>query len=453
VAVGTRTALCQNDSFAKGIIIDTIWCKARSKYSYALFLPSVYDKNKEFPIIFVFDPGANGKSEADLFKDAAEKYGYILVCSNNSKNGPWDEIEKSVDYTIEDALSRFSFNKNRIYTAGFSGGSRTAMLIALKSQKIAGIIAYGAGLPPSEKYNASQIKGFDYIGLIGKKDFNLPEMLLLEKKLQHAGLNAKLLISELAHQLPDKQSIMEAVEWMELNAMKKNLCQRNDSFINSFFNKQIQAYNYLEKEGDLSETAQVLKYLIHDFSDYKDISPYKTRYDSILNLKEYANRLRELDRIYEYEQQLAEEFYKKSADISRSGVFPDSAFNWWILEIDKFNKQKKHRDPDKQFMAWRSLGNIFNFLIEIGDGFYQRKKYLPAIKCFKLCNLAIPDNRYALYMLASAQAFNKNNNAACKSIEKLIALGFKNKKLLEKNPAFQQLKENKKFISFLSNID
>ncbi len=327
------------------------------------------------------------------------------------------------------------------------------MLIALKSQKIAGIIAYGAGLPPSEKYNASQIKGFDYIGLIGKKDFNLPEMLLLEKKLQHAGLNAKLLISELAHQLPDKQSIMEAVEWMELNAMKKNLCQRNDSFINSFFNKQIQAYNYLEKEGDLSETAQVLKYLIHDFSDYKDICSYKTRYDSILNLKEYANRLRELDRIYEYEQQLAEEFYKKSADISRSGVFPDSAFNWWILEIDKFNKQKKHRDPDKQFMAWRSLGNIFNFLIEIGDGFYQRKKYLPAIKCYKLCNLAIPDNRYALYMLASAQAFNKNNNAACKSIEKLIALGFKNKKLLEKNPAFQQLKENKKFISILRNFD
>ena len=222
------------DSIPKGIVVDSVLCKANPEFSYAVFLPTQYNENKLWPIIYVFDPSANGKIEANLYHETAEKYGYIVVCSNNSKNGPWEDCEIAVKYTMEDAEVRFSIDRNRVYTSGFSGGARLASFIALSTQKIAGVIGFCAGFPPKEKYYTSQIKGFDYIGLIGKRDWNYFELLELEKTLQKNKLNARLITSELNHELPSKESILEAIEWMEFNAMKKDLCIKNDTFIVKF---------------------------------------------------------------------------------------------------------------------------------------------------------------------------------------------------------------------------
>ncbi len=47
-----------------------------------------------------------------------------------------------------DLVSRFSINLKRMYTAGFSGGARIAMKVAMDSGQIAGVIASSAGFPP-----------------------------------------------------------------------------------------------------------------------------------------------------------------------------------------------------------------------------------------------------------------------------------------------------------------
>ena len=58
------------DTLLRATIIDSIKCKANPNYSYALYLPSNYNTNLNFPVIFAFDPVANGSAEANLFKDA-----------------------------------------------------------------------------------------------------------------------------------------------------------------------------------------------------------------------------------------------------------------------------------------------------------------------------------------------------------------------------------------------
>ncbi len=437
------------DSIPKGIVIDSVLCKANPKYSYALFLPSQYDLNKFWPIIYVFDPGANGKREADLYHEVAEKYGYIVVCSNNSKNGPWIESEKAVKYTMEDAETRFSFDKKRVYTSGYSGGARLASLVALSTQKIAGVIGFCAGFPPDDKFNLSQIKGFDYIGLIGKRDRNYFELLDLEKKLQKVGLNARLLTSELSHELPSKESIRVAVEWMTFNAMKKNICIKNDTFIYAQYNMYIENISGLEKDGNIVELATTIKYLINDFSGLMEISLYKAKLDSIINTKKYINRIKEVEKIYDDEQRTV----KRYNTSSRNELYADSIMNWWIWETDKLKSMENQPNKDKQYMASRLLNDIFSIYIELGNKYYETDQFPFAIKSYKICCSAMPNNKYPYYMLACAQAINNNSIAACKTLEKLVALGFKNKKNIESNPAFAKIKENKRFKSIMNRLE
>ena len=80
----------------KGIIVDTIKCKSNPKFSYALYLPTNYSDVVKWPVIFVFDPGARGKVGVSGFVQAAEKLGFIIVCSNNSRNQlPGNELSRS----------------------------------------------------------------------------------------------------------------------------------------------------------------------------------------------------------------------------------------------------------------------------------------------------------------------------------------------------------------------
>lgn len=442
-----------SDSIPKGVVVDTILCKANPKFSYALYLPTKYNENKLWPIIYVFDPVANGKIEANLYKDAAEKYGYIVVCSNNSKNGPWDKNDEAIKYTIEDAEIRFAYDKRRVYTSGYSGGARLASRIALNSQKIAGVIGYCAGFPPKIMYNTSQIKGFDYIGLIGKRDYNYFELLELEKTLHSKGLSARLLISELNHELPSKESIMTAIEWMEFNAMKRNLCLKNDTLIQSLFKNYIKEISESEKNNNKIEEVRVFKYLCNDFSALMDISMYKAKLDSIIKTKDYIHQTKEEADIYTSEQKMVDNYYNLSRNLTRLGAFTDSIMYWWIGETNRLKKIEDGSSRGNKYMASRLLRTIFNIHMEQGNKFYENTQYDLAISSFKICCSAAPNIRYAYYYLACTQALNKNSGDACKTLEKLVELGFKNKKVLESEPSFEGLKNKKRFIEIMNSLE
>src|SRR5690242_11996182 len=80
--------LVQND-FSKqaGKITDNILCDAQPQLSYCLYLPSGYSSSKTFPVIFIFDAHGDGKLPIEKYHALAEEYGFILIGSNNSRNG------------------------------------------------------------------------------------------------------------------------------------------------------------------------------------------------------------------------------------------------------------------------------------------------------------------------------------------------------------------------------
>jgi len=86
-ACSTDQASQQATAIAKGQIVEKVECLDDSSQSYELYLPSNYTPERKWPILYALDPGARGKIPVEHFKEAAEKYGWILAGSNKRSGG------------------------------------------------------------------------------------------------------------------------------------------------------------------------------------------------------------------------------------------------------------------------------------------------------------------------------------------------------------------------------
>jgi len=64
------------ETIPKGVVVPKVACALDPDQSYALYLPSGYDSGKPWPILYCFDPGAQGGIPVDSFREGAEKFGY-----------------------------------------------------------------------------------------------------------------------------------------------------------------------------------------------------------------------------------------------------------------------------------------------------------------------------------------------------------------------------------------
>ena len=120
--VVAATLACGQD-LPRGQIVDSVRCLTAPAQQYALYVPSNYSPVRKWSAIFAFDPGARGRAGVERFQAAAEKYGYIVAGSLNSRNGPWEPSLEAAKAMMADVMRRFSIDTKRIYTAGQSGGA------------------------------------------------------------------------------------------------------------------------------------------------------------------------------------------------------------------------------------------------------------------------------------------------------------------------------------------
>src|SRR5215813_4312897 len=145
--VQTAPAPPPDSPLAPGTIVPKVVCREHPEQSYALYLPSSYTPSKRWPIVYVFEPDARGMVPTTIMKDAAERYGYIVATSNNSKNGPWKPEADAAAAMMDDTHARVAIDDRRVYTAGFSGGARLASRLAQVCKCAHGVFLNGAGFP------------------------------------------------------------------------------------------------------------------------------------------------------------------------------------------------------------------------------------------------------------------------------------------------------------------
>ena len=253
----------------RGVVIDDVKCEGDPSQSYALYVPSTYSHDRPWNLLLAFHPGARGRVMVEKYQAAAEQYGYIVAGSNTSRNGPWAVSMAAVRSMSADLGRRFSIDAQRIYLTGLSGGARVAMQVALgKTNNIAGVIASSAGYPDSQPRTAVP---FALFSTAGSEDFNYVEMRQLDRKLTSPHYLA---VFTGGHTLPPDAVALDAIEWMELQAMKSGRRTRDDALIDRLLAKR---QRQIAETANPADAVHLLEALASDFKSLRDVTAEANR--------------------------------------------------------------------------------------------------------------------------------------------------------------------------------
>ena len=218
----------------------------------------------------------------ETYRAAAEAYGFIVAGSNNSRNGPWQASAASIQAMSADLARRFAIDEKRFYLTGMSGGARVALQIALGSKIIAGVIASSAGYPDNQP---RKTLSFALFGTAGTEDFNYSELRLLDRALTTPH---RVAIFEGGHTLPPAAVALEAIEWMELQAMKAGRKTRDEGLIDRLFDKSQHA---IAVAASPAATVHLLQDLADDFGGLRDVAAFTARASDMSRQKDVKQAL------------------------------------------------------------------------------------------------------------------------------------------------------------------
>ena len=442
----------ETSAIKKGEVIPRVTCTSDPSQTYALYLPAGYSPDRKWPILYAFDPEARGKVPVELFRDAAETYGYIVAGSNNSQNGPVQPEMDAANAMWLDTHQRFSIDPRRVYMTGFSGGARMAITVALVCKDcVAGVIAQGAGFPG--RTVRTQDVHFDFFASIGDLDFNYPELVELETKLDAQKIPNHLRRFAGSHQWAPAEVAVEAIEWMELRAMAESRRPRDEQFIAGQLVAAQQRVKAWEDSGDLFSAYEEARKLPQDFAGLADTAAFSGKAAEMATSQAVRQaQKREKDEIQEQEAitgHLMDEL--DSLGNSRADLQDNLERLRGEVEVLR-NETEKGKDPEKIKVAKRSLRQVLVHAYEGADD--QLIARDPQLACARLqiAAAASPKSSGLLYELARTYALSGQKKKALEALQKAVANGFNNAARLEGDDAFSSLRNDISFQGVLRSI-
>jgi predicted esterase len=242
-----------------------------STQTYSLYLPPNYSPERKWPLLLVFDPRGRSMLAAQRFTAAAERHGWIIVSSDNTvSDGPWEPNARALRALWPEVHTRFAVDPRRIYAAGFSGGAIVAWYLAqFGAPPLAGIIACGGR--PADEIPTAAIR-FAHFGAAGETDFNHSEMRSLDSLVAAHGMPHQFRVFAGGHAWMPEDLAAEAVEWMEVLAMRTRLRPVDEAVVQSAFARHRERAAALVKDGNELEALRCQEFIAATFDRLHDLA-------------------------------------------------------------------------------------------------------------------------------------------------------------------------------------
>ncbi len=212
----------------KGRLVEGVACASDPTQSYSLFLPDGYDAARRWPVLLVLDPRGRSVPAAELFLEPARELGWIVVSSNDTRSDVgMDPNRRAINALWPEIHERYAIDTRRIYLAGFSGTVGVAFMVGRETGGIAGIIAAG-GRFIEEVYADNRAAVF---AAAGDADFNYQGMRAVHARLLEDGVPSRFETFPGGHEWMPPEVARHALEWMELQAMRRGLRARDDGLV------------------------------------------------------------------------------------------------------------------------------------------------------------------------------------------------------------------------------
>jgi len=469
-----------------GQVIESVRGLDNPSQSYALYLPSTYTPDRAWPLLMAFDPSAEGATPVKLFREAAEKYGYIVVGSNNSKNGPTRPAADAFEALWRDVHTRFHLDDRRIYAAGFSGAARFSSLVASSCQCLAGVILSGAGFPPDHP-PSSGLK-FVVYAAIGHYDFNFPEIVQLRQAFERDKITHHIDVFDGSHQWMPPALAQAALEWLNLQAMASGVLPRDEAVVAAQWSQRLQQAQAEEQNHDFYQAFYSYSSLAADFGPLREVGEARAAVERLRSSPEFRRAQASLDEQLRKQNSITAPLIARMISLASapsgaiaslpqlqqppmqpnpagrpsaggplapdSGGGPEMVRQQLEGELTSLRKQREREtNPEKLTVLRRAVGAVFAQAYESGLTLLESKNYRAAIVYFELATFAAPKASAEMhYYAAAAYCLAGDKKQSMRVLRQAVAEGFNDRARLEQDRDFDRLRSSPEFQALLANL-
>jgi hypothetical protein len=410
-----------------GRITDSVVCQSDPGQSYALYIPAK-GNGQALPVIYFFDPHADGALPVRKYKALADAYGFILVGSNNSKNGnDWPTTENIWRCLSDDTRGRLKLDVRRIYLCGFSGGAKAASYIAIQHPGIAGVIAGGAGLP--DGVTAGDFS-FSYTVIAGQGDMNLTELIGVNGELDKTRTQHRIIFFDGKHEWSPVNTMGLAFDGLRFDAMKSSLIPKDIPFITTYIaesRKKLRAYELSDRLIKAAQECALSITFLDGLS--KQVGWFRQQAAALAANKKYLSQQQEQQNLLAREENIKAEYMQH---------FQQDDGHYWATTIHDLQGKAAGYTAEEQ-MYQRLLAYLSLAFYSISNQFINRNDNTTALHFVELYKMADPTNSEAWYFSAILNARDHQAQAAVNDLVKAAGCGFRDKGRLTEQPEFKSL--------------
>jgi dienelactone hydrolase len=435
----------------RGRLVEGLECQADPTQTYTLYLPTDPPEQPR-PALIVLDPRGRSVLAAELFREAAEEYGWILLSSNDSRSDtPTAEPNvRALRALWPEALARYGADPKRMYLAGFSGTAKFAWGVGRQAEGVAGVIASGAGWEPP---HFDQKISFPCFGTAGSMDFNYTPMREVHARLREWGTPERLEIFEGAHRWMPAPLAREAVEWMEVQAMKAGLRPTDTALVTRLLEKDVARAAALEEGGRLLDAQRRYAAAAETYDGLAPVEEARREASRLESLPATRRLEREERRWDEYEESM----WRRHREAYATLLAAEPPFLLARLSLGfRVGELKEHAQAEGYE---RVVGRRLLQTLGTNAGFYVardlmgRGDHARAAVALAVATEATPERAGFWYNLACARARSGGRSSALDALEEAVARGLDDRELIASDEDLASLHDEERFEGLLKRLD
>jgi len=393
-----------------GRVIQRITARADTSQRYALYLPSSFTRDRQWPVLFLLDPRGRALVPLQRFEPVAERLGYIAISSYNTlSDGPAEPNYKAMNAMLDDVQRSLPADSRRFYLVGFSGTARFAWQMTTQLPgTVAGIVGAGAAVPGGRSWTEPNIGKSSPVlfGTIGIRDPNYEELRSFDAELDTIGAIHHVERFDGGHQWPPTELSTRAVEWLELQAMRRGLKPRQQPWIDSLYGAWRARAARVDSAGDAPTAARQYRLVRADFDGLTDVNAAAVR----LTALERDPRVRRMAGV---EAAIGERDWKFGTalvafvnELKAAPSPPSMDQARKRLDLDALRRDAARTDDSTAAIAARrALERIFMHMSFYAPrDFFDAKRYAHAAYALQIARLVHPDDGGVCFWQARALA-------------------------------------------------
>ncbi len=433
-----------------GVVIPEVVSLSDPDMSYALYLPTTYTNDRLWPVLVCLDPGARGTVPVERFHQAAEKYGFIVIGSNNARNYDARSVERALTAILGDLGARYSIHAKGVFGAGFSGGARVALSLAANSGLFQGVIACGAGFHP--QFPPNPFDKFPVLYTLGNLDSNYCSMRSQYMTLRKFGRDTGMILFDGPHQWPSAQVCDLALGWLRIRAMALGALKQDLQWHWTFAEQCADSARGLLDQGKPLQ-ALCMAQLVSEEQAVEESVMIRIR--SMLQDPRILSAVQQENTGLEWERDQLREiegmlsmFKRPVLDVRERSRIRE----WFRTQQRLYDRLIEDSDPMKARASERMADFLWrrpteSMLIELADGRDEQ-----AVRYGELAAVLRPDDWTVHYNLACGYARLGELRKSFGSIEESVQKGLKDPERIWSDPDLADLRKDRKYKEKLNRL-